>query len=139
MERQIRRLAIGFLILFAALAVNLNYLQVIAADDLYNNDANLRRQLIDEYNVKRGAIYAADGQTELAVSVPTGGELRFRRRYPQAELYAHITGFYSIVSGRTELEDSYNDYLAGRADELFPQRLVDEILGREQQGASIVT
>jgi penicillin-binding protein A len=139
MERQVRRLAIGFLLLFAALAVNLNYIQVIAADDLYNNDANLRRQLIDEYNVKRGAIYAADGTTELAVSVPTGGELRFLRRYPQGELYAHITGFYSIVSGRTELESSYNDYLAGRADELFPQRLVDEILGREQQGASIVT
>ena len=51
------------------------------------------------------------------MSVPTGGELRFLRRYPQGDLYAHITGFYSIVSGRTELEDSYNDYLAGRAEE----------------------
>ena len=139
MDRRIRQMAIGFLVLFAALAVNLHHIQVIAADDLYNNDANLRRQLIDEYNVKRGAIYAADGTTELAVSVPTGGELRFLRRYPQGDLYAHITGFYSIVSGRTELEDSYNDYLAGRAEELFPQRLVDQILGREQQGASIVT
>jgi peptidoglycan glycosyltransferase len=139
MDRQIRRLAIGFLLLFGALAVNLNYIQVIAADDLYNNDANLRRQLIDEYNVRRGAILAADGQTELAISVPTGGELRYLRRYPPGELYAHLTGFYSIVSGRTELEETYNDYLAGRAEELFPQRLVDEILGRDVKGASIVT
>ena len=61
MDRRIRQMAIGFLVLFAALAVNLHHIQVIAADDLYNNDANLRRQLIDEYNVKRGAIYAADG------------------------------------------------------------------------------
>jgi penicillin-binding protein A len=139
MERQIRLLALGFLFLFGALAVNINYIQVIAADDLYNNDANLRRQLIDEYNVRRGAILAADGQTELSFSVPTGGELKYLRRYPPGELYAHITGFYSIVSGRTELEETYNDYLAGRAEELFPQRLVDEILGRDLKGASIVT
>jgi peptidoglycan glycosyltransferase len=139
MERQIRRLAIGFLLLFAALAVNINYIQVIAADDLYNNDANLKRQLIDEYDVHRGAILAADGQTQLALSVPTGGQLRFLRRYPGGELYGHVTGFYSIVSGRSELEEEYNDYLAGRAEELFPQRLVDEILGRDKQGASIVT
>ena len=139
MERQIRLLAVGFLILFAALAINVNYIQVIAANDLYNNDANLKRQLIDEYDVRRGAILAADGQTELAISVPTGGTLKYLRRYPLGELYGHITGFYSIVSGRTELEESYNDYLAGRADELFPQRLVDEILGRDQKGASIVT
>jgi len=139
MERQIRRLAIGFLLLFAALAVNLNYIQVIAADDLYNNDANLKRQLIDEYDVHRGAILAADGQTQLALSVPTGGQLRFLRRYPGGDLYGHITGFYSIVTGRTELEEEYNDYLAGRAEELFPQRLIDEILGRDKHGASIVT
>jgi peptidoglycan glycosyltransferase len=139
MDRQIRRLAVGFLLLFGALAVNVNYIQVIAADDLYNNDANLRRQLIDEYNVRRGSILAADGQTELAFSVTTGGELKYLRRYPGHELYGHITGFYSIVSGRTELEESYNDYLAGRADELFPQRFIDELLGRDLKGASIVT
>jgi penicillin-binding protein A len=139
MDRQLRRLAIGFLLLFGALAINVNYIQVIAADDLYNNDANLRRQLIDEFNVRRGAIVAADGQTELALSVPTGGELKYLRRYPGDALYAHMTGFYSVVSGRTELEETYNDYLAARADELFPQRFWDELLGRDLKGASIVT
>ncbi|HEX2030946.1 MAG TPA: penicillin-binding protein 2 [Actinomycetota bacterium] len=140
MDRQIRRLAIGFLILFGALAVNLNYIQVIAAEDLYNNDANLKRQLIDEYNVDRGAILAADRQTVLAHSVPTRGRFKYLRRYPTPPSlgYAHLTGFYSIVYEKTNLEDTYNDYLAGRADELFPQRLVDEILGRDLQGASLV-
>ncbi|MGH2724011.1 MAG: peptidoglycan D,D-transpeptidase FtsI family protein [Actinomycetota bacterium] len=140
MERQIRRLALGFLILFVALAANINYLQVIAAEDLYNDDANLKRQLIDEYNVARGTIVAGDRQTVLAISRRTGGQLKYLRRYPTdpALGYGHLTGFYSIVFGKTELESTYNDYLAGRADELFPQRLVDEFLGRDQKGASIV-
>lgn len=141
MDRQIRRVALGFLLLFGALALNLNYIQVIAAEDLYNNDANLKRQLIDEYNVARGAIVAGDRQTVLARSVPTKGRFKYLREYPEpADLgYGHLTGFYSIVHGKTELEDSYNEYLAGRADELFPTRLVDQyILGRDQQGASLV-
>ena len=139
-ERQIRRLALGFLVLFVALAANINYIQVIAAQDLYNDNANLKRQLIDEYNVNRGSIVAGDGQTVLAISRRTGGDLKYLRRYPTEPglAYGHLTGFASLVYAKTELESTYNDYLAGRADELFPQRLVDEFLGRDQKGASIV-
>ncbi|MDQ4004914.1 MAG: penicillin-binding transpeptidase domain-containing protein, partial [Actinomycetota bacterium] len=140
MERQIRRLAIGFLILFGALAVNVNYLQVIAAEDIANNNAN-KRLLIQEFEVDRGTILAADRQTELARSEPSEGELKYQRVYPQEpELgYGHLTGFYSFIFGRTELEQSQNEFLAARADELFPQRFIDEVLGRDQQGATLVT
>jgi peptidoglycan glycosyltransferase len=82
MERQIRRLAIGFLLLFTALAVNLNYIQVIAADGLANNNAN-KRLLIQEYDVDRGDIFARDRSTVLAASRVTGGELKYLRVYPQ--------------------------------------------------------
>lgn len=140
MDRQIRRLAIGFLVLFAALAVNLNYLQVIAADDLANNNAN-KRLLIEEYDVDRGLILASDRITVLADTEKTGGTLKYQRIYPQpAELgYGHLTGYHSFVFGRTELEQRFNDQLSARADELFPQRLIDEFLGRDLKGASIVT
>jgi peptidoglycan glycosyltransferase len=140
MDRQIRRLALGFLVLFAALAVNLNYLQVIAADDLANNNAN-KRLLIEEYDVDRGLILAADRITVLADTEKTGGTLRYQRVYPQpAEYgYEHLTGYHSFIYGRTELEQTFNDELAARADELFPQRLIDDFLGRDLQGASIVT
>jgi penicillin-binding protein A len=139
MERQIRRLALGFLILFTALAVNINYIQVIAADDLANNNAN-KRLLLEECSIQRGAILAAD-RTLLARSMPTGGEFQYRREYPvDPDLgFGHITGYYSCIFARTELEQSYNDYLSGRADELFPQRLIDDILGRERKGAAITT
>ena len=140
MDRQIRRLALAFLVLFAALAVNLNYLQVIAADDLANNNAN-KRLLYEEYSIDRGLILAADRQTVLADTRKTGGDLKYQRLYPQPpELgYGHLTGYHSFVYGRTELEQTFNDELSARAAELFPQRLIDEFLGRDLEGASLVT
>lgn len=138
MDGQIRKLAMGFLLLFGALALNLNYIQVIRADDLANNPAN-KRLLIQEYDVDRGEIVASDRQTVLAMSEATDDDLKYLRVYPEGELYGHLTGFYSFIFSRTELEQSYNDYLSGRADELLPQRLVDEILGRDQKGANVVT
>jgi penicillin-binding protein A len=138
-DRQIRRLAIGFLVLFAALAVNINYLQVVAADRIANHTSN-KRLLIQEYDVDRGDILASDGTTILAESKATGGDLKYQRIYPQdASLgYGHLTGFHSFVYSRTELEQRYNDYLAARAEELFPQRFIDELLGRDEKGANLV-
>jgi peptidoglycan glycosyltransferase len=139
MDRQIRRLAIGFLVLFAALAVNVNYLQVVAADRIANNTAN-KRLLIQEYDVDRGDILAADGRTVLATSEPTGGDLKYQRIYPEdpALGYGHLTGYHSFIFSRTELEQSYNNYLSARAEELFPQRFIDELLGRDEKGANLV-
>ena len=140
MDRQIRRLALGFLVLFAALAINLNYLQVFAADRISRNNAN-QRLILEEYEVDRGLILASDRQTILADTKRTGGDLRYQREYPQAaELgYGHITGYHSFVYGRSELEYTFNGELSARSDELFPQRLIDEFLGRDLKGASIVT
>jgi penicillin-binding protein A len=137
-DRQIRRLAIGFLVLFALLAVNVNYLQVVAADRLANHPAN-KRLLFEECEIDRGDIVAADRQTTLAEDQPAD-TLGFQRRYPPEPSlgYGHLVGYYSCLFSRTALEQSFNEYLTGRADELFPQRLVDEILGREEKGANVV-
>jgi penicillin-binding protein A len=139
MDRQIRRLAVGFLVLFAALAVNVNYLQVVAADRIANNTAN-KRLLIQEYDIDRGDILATDGQTVLATSEATSGDLKYQRIYPQEENlgYGHLTGYHSFIFSRTELEQSYNQYLSARADELFPQRFIDQLLGRDEKGANLV-
>jgi len=139
MERQIRRLGIALMVLFVIAFAQVNYLQVFAADRIADDPANAQRQLIAEYKVDRGSILAADGTTVLASSRKSPGDLRFQRRYPHGELYAHETGFYSFVFGRTELEQTYNDFLAGDAPELLQQTLTDLILGRPKQGASIVT
>ena len=139
MDRQIRRLAIALLALFLVLVAQVSYIQVFAAESLADNDANAKRQLIAEYEVDRGAILAADGVTVLATSRRGPGDLRFERRYPQGPLYAHSTGYYSFIYGRSELEETYNRYLSGSAPELLPATLADQILGRPKRGASIIT
>jgi peptidoglycan glycosyltransferase len=138
-ERQIRRLGVGLLVLFLLLFAQINYLQVFAADRLQDNPANATRLLRAEYSVNRGRILANDGRTVLASSRQSSGALKYQRRYPQGRRYAHVTGFYSFVFGRTELEESFNPYLAGDAAELLPQTVTDMILGRDRRGATIVT
>jgi penicillin-binding protein A len=138
MDRQIRRLDYAFIGMFVLLFGAVNYIQVYAASDLANNPANLRL-LLQEYNVHRGQILARDERTILATSKATKEKLKYLRVYPRARLYAGVTGYYSVVFGRYGLEQSQNEWLAGRASELLPQNLVEEILGRDKRGATVVT
>jgi penicillin-binding protein A len=137
-DKRIRALGGAFLVMFLLLFLQVNYIQVFAADRLRNHEANAARLLRQEFNVQRGRILARDG-TVLARSRKTGGRLTYLRVYPRGPLYAHITGYYSVELGRSALERTFNDYLSGQAAELLPQRLVDEILGRDRQGATVVT
>jgi peptidoglycan glycosyltransferase len=139
MQRQIRQLAVALLALFVVLIAQVSYVQVFAAERLAENPANAKRQLIAEYQVARGSILAADRRTVLAASRRSAGDLRFLRRYPVGPLYAHLTGYYSFVYGRSELEQAYNDFLAGTAPQLLPQTFADMVLGRPRRGASILT
>jgi peptidoglycan glycosyltransferase len=139
MERQVRRLGIAFLVLFAVLFAQVNYIQVFGSEDLADNNANAKRQLIAEFRVDRGQIVASDRQTVLATSRKSPGDLRYQRRYPQGSLYATVTGFYSFVYGKTGLENAYNDYLTGDAAELLPQTLADQVLGRPKRGGTVVS
>jgi penicillin-binding protein A len=138
MDRQVRRLAFAFLILFVLLFVQINYIQVFAAKRLADNPAN-QRLLFLEYNVKRGDILASDERTVLAESTSTKGRYKYQRVYPNGPLYGAVTGYSSLYFGRSALEASQNDFLSGQASELLPQNLVDEILGRPKRGASVVT
>jgi penicillin-binding protein A len=138
MNRQIRRLGFAFVGLFVLLFAAVNYIQVYAASDLANNPSN-QRLLLQEYNVHRGQILARDERTILATSKASGGKLKYLRTYPRPRLYAGITGYYSVVYGRYGLEQSQNDWLSGRASELLPQNLVDEMLGRDKRGATVIT
>ncbi|HEX9235686.1 MAG TPA: penicillin-binding transpeptidase domain-containing protein, partial [Actinomycetota bacterium] len=138
LDRRIRWLAAGALVLFLLLFARLNYLQVFAASSLKNNPANGTRLLRQQYDVDRGDITARDG-TRLAYSRATKGPLKYLRVYPKGPLYAHVTGYDSVVFGLSGLEATYNDYLSGSAPQLLPQRLVDEILGRAKTGATVVT
>ena len=90
--------------------------------------------------MERGQIIAADG-TVIAAGEPTGanaasGTCVGTRR---DALFAGITGFYSQVYGRTELEQAMNTYLAGDAPELAVSTLADLVLGRPKKGGHVIT
>jgi penicillin-binding protein A len=138
MDRQIRRLGIAFLALFVILFAQVNYLQVFAANRLKNNPAN-SRIILAEYRNQRGAILARDERTVLARSIATNDNLKYLRVYPHGSLYGQITGFYSFTFGRSALEASQNDWLAGTSSQLIPQTFIDELLGRPRRGATVVT
>jgi penicillin-binding protein A len=135
---QVRRVAIGIFVLFGLLFLNLNYIQVLQADELANDNRNTRG-LIREYEIRRGLMIAGDGTTDLARVEPTEGTLRYLRRYTDGPLYAHITGYHSVVFGRSELERSFNDFLVGAAPETFARNLADLLAGRERAGDDLIT
>jgi len=131
----LRRVAISVLVLFTLLIVNVNYIQVVRSDELRNNAGNTR-VLAEEYDRERGSIVV--GGDPIAVSVPTNDRLTYLRKYPQGDLYAGITGYYSLVYGNTGLERSENDVLAGSDPRLFVRRLADLFTGRDPAGGDVV-
>jgi len=133
MTRALRRTAVAMFLLFGALFLNLNYVQVVQSDDLSEDPRN-SRTLLREYEVARGLMLAGDDETVLAESEETDGQLRFQRRYPEAGDYAHLTGYVAVNYGLTELEQSFNDELAGRAQEAFGRNVADILAGRERTG-----
>jgi penicillin-binding protein A len=137
-DKQVRRLALGLIALFVLLLVQVNYIQVFAADRLANDPHN-SRLIILEYRTDRGDILARDGRTVLAQSDPTEGDLKFLRTYPQGSLFAHLTGYYSFIFGRDQLESRYNEDLGARSEELFPSSFLDQLLGRPKRGATVTT
>jgi len=137
MTRRVRRVSAVILALFAALFVNLNVVQVLRAEEYAENPRNATRQLQREYGIRRGSILAADSATEIARVEETGGRLRFRRLYSDGPLYAHVTGFYSFVFGRSELERTENDVLTGSADVIGS--FGDLLSGQEQRGDTVVS
>ena len=77
--------------------------------------------------------------TEVAITEASKDRFEFQRRYPEDELYAAVTGFYSYDHGRTGLESTYNSQLAGTDDSLFVRRLIDLITNRHPEGATVQT
>ena len=120
MNAPLRRVAISVLVLFTLLIVNVNYIQVVRSDELRENTGN-PRQLAEEYSRERGSIVVAG--TEVALSTPTDDRLKYLRTYPAAELYAPVTGYYSLIYGATGLEKAEHEVLAGTDPRLFGRRL----------------
>jgi penicillin-binding protein A len=131
----LRRVAISVLVLFTLLIVNVNYIQVVRSDELRNDTGNTR-VLTEEYDRERGSINVAG--TEIATSIATEDRLTYLRQYPQGELYAAVTGYYSLVYGNTQMERGADEILSGNDARLFARRLADLFTGRDPSGGDVV-
>ncbi|HEV7196015.1 MAG TPA: penicillin-binding transpeptidase domain-containing protein, partial [Pedococcus sp.] len=135
MNAPIRRLSMVVAVLFCALLVSSTVIQFVQAKSLQDRPGN-RRTLLANYARERGQILV--GGVPIAKSVATNDELKWLRTYPQAQLYSHVTGYYSFIYGAgAGLEGSDNSLLSGSSDKLFYRRVTDLLTGKQPTGASL--
>jgi peptidoglycan glycosyltransferase len=137
MNRQIIKLFALIVVLFAVLIGFTSYWSVFDASALKGKDAN-QRPLLEQQQIKRGRILAADG-TVLARSLPKGhgADLRYVRHYPESALYGHPIGYSFVRYGDSEFEQFHNDELVGNESEF--SSILDQLRGRKQEGNDVVT
>jgi peptidoglycan glycosyltransferase len=136
-NKQIRRVALIAMVMFALLLANGTYMMIFRQSSLAAQPQN-RRVRDAEFAQNRGAILAA-GKTEIAKTVPAKDRFKYQRVYPEGKLYAPITGFYSYDRASSALESTYNAQLSGTDDALFVRRLIDMATNRTPEGASVQT
>lgn len=134
MNRPIRTLSVGCLILFVALMLNLTYVQFFKAS-WYNNRADNRRVTEEAYSQQRGDILV--GKRAIATSKPSDDTFEWQRTYPGGKKYAPITGFMSFSYGQTGIERSQDSVLSGKDNKLFTNRLVDLVTNSEPAGGNV--
>jgi len=116
MNRTIRMLGAAIVVLYVALFVKLNQIQLIDAPDLNRRPDNTR-PIERDFNKPRGEIRSADGVV-VARSDPRAGRFAYQRVYPDGDLLAHVVGSFSYLFGADGVERTYNDELSGRTPAL---------------------
>ncbi|NYE18565.1 peptidoglycan D,D-transpeptidase FtsI family protein [Microbacterium immunditiarum] len=136
MTKELRRLSILMLIMFLALFASTSWIQVVEADALSANPAN-RRALYDSYEVQRGSIIASG--IPIASSVPSDDVYSWQRQYPDAPMWAHVTGWINPVLGSsTGIEQAMNQALSGTSGSQFLSRIERIITGQPPRGSNVV-
>jgi peptidoglycan glycosyltransferase len=128
----LRKVSVAIVLLFLALLINANVVQVGEANSLRNNPRNYL-VLIREYARQRGPIVV--GGRAVAQSVPTSDALKYLRTYPGGAEYAPVTGYFSLVYGSTGIEQAEDNVLSGSSDQLFS--FSDLVNGRNPPGGAV--
>ncbi len=137
MNRPIRTMSVGCLLLFAALLVNATYVQYWQAGDLTSlsqHPDNIRVRDA-EFARERGSILVRG--RAVAESNPSDDAYEFQRTYPRAMQYAHLTGYFTRDSGIGGVEATQNSILSGSDSALFVNRVVDLADNEDPKGGSV--
>ncbi|MFT4028546.1 MAG: penicillin-binding transpeptidase domain-containing protein [Protaetiibacter sp.] len=136
MNQELRRVSVLILAMFLALCTSSSIIQVAQQESLQADSRNVRT-LYASFSVERGQILAGD--TVIAQSVASDDQYKYQRVYPQGELYAAVTGYFTLNGENTGLEGSLNEYLSGRASQQFLDRLNAILTGQNPRGATVLT
>lgn len=137
MTKELRRLSIVMLVMFLGLLGATSWIQVVAASELQANSHN-KRALYDSYEVQRGSIFA--GSEEIASSVPSDDLYSWLRTYPDAEMWAPVTGYFNpVLNSKTSLELAMNADLSGSGSSQFLARIERIVNGQPPRGADVLT
>jgi penicillin-binding protein A len=137
---QLNRLALVAVVMLAALIVATTYWQAWAAGSLAAKQDNAV-ELVSQFQVARGLVFAANGKTVLAADrkVKRNGQSFYFRRYPSHGLAAQTIGYSTSAFSQTGLELSLNDFLTGSTTNLSNaiQRTLDRIGGGTVHGDNV--
>ena len=134
MNRQLRRVTLGILVMFLALFTSTTIITVFSVDSL-NADPRNVRTLNDSYSAERGPILVS-GQP-VAVSDAVADRYKFQRVYSNPELYSAITGYFTLNQGNTGVEGALNSYLSGTANDQFLNKLNAILTGQTPKGSAV--
>ena len=112
MNKIIRQLGFGLFALYLILFGALIYWQVVSTERLSSEEGN-NRAILRQYERPRGIIVTSDGIVAAQSRATPEAESPFQRIYPQGDLYAHLTGYFTLRLGSTQLERLWSDELTG--------------------------
>lgn len=137
MNKPIRNLAVGCMLLFLALLANATFVQYWQADSLssLSEHPDNKRVRDAEFSRERGAILVRG--KAVAESNPSSDSYKFQRSYPQGKEYAALTGFFSRDWGLGGIEATQNSILSGSDSKLFVNRVIDLADNQAPKGGSV--
>ncbi|HVB05729.1 MAG TPA: penicillin-binding transpeptidase domain-containing protein [Acidimicrobiales bacterium] len=135
MDRRIRVLGLVFVLCFALLFLALNNLQVVQAPGLLaTSTAQADQTPKNPFSEPRGDIVSADGVI-VAESTPSNDSVGEQRSYPEARLFADVTGYYDAVDVAATGVEGFYDHELQQHD--IQAHSLDQIL-TEQPGTDNV-
>jgi peptidoglycan glycosyltransferase len=133
-NRELKRVSAAILVMFVALLCSTTTISVLQVDNLRADGRNVRT-LYDSYSAERGPILVAG--KPIAESKSVDDQYKFQRVYTDPELYAAITGYFTLNQGTTGVEGSLNDYLSGTANDQFLAQINAILTGQTPKGAAV--
>lgn len=134
MNKELKRVSVGVLLMFVALFCSGTIITAFQAEELEADSRNVRT-LYESFSAERGPLLV-DG-TPIAKSVPVDDDFKFLRTYTSPELYAAVTGYFTLNQGNTGIEGAMNEVLSGTADSQFLDQLTSIFTGKNPKGAAV--